>query len=117
MIAVELERTDGKHWHIQIGVVEKWVAGIVAGGFIGGLVWFASNVLDRLDKQAEAAIAASDRMGKMELNQAVQSGQLLTLSTQLSDVPALRTGQAELKVRVDALEEGQRELRHMRGLR
>lgn len=114
---MELERTDGRHWHFALGPVEKWVAVIVASGAVGGAIWFANNVLVRLDKQAEAAIVASDRMGKFELNQAVQSGQLLTLSTQLSDVPALRTGQAELKVRVDALEEGQRELRHMRGLR
>lgn len=107
---VELERTDGKHWHFALGPVEKWIVVIVATGFIGGGLmagrWFANKV-DALDDKTQTLVT----------QQAVTNGSLTTITTQLTDVPQLRRDVVELKVRVDSLEEGQRELRNMRGLK
>jgi hypothetical protein len=47
----------------------------------------------------------------------VANGSLLNISAQLTDVPQLRRDVVELKVRVEAVEEGQKELRQTRGLK
>ena len=107
---VELERTDGRHWHFQLGQVEKWVVLTCGALFVSGLVWFANNVTTRLDEQARA-------MALMTTQQAVANAQLLALTGQLTDIPQLRRDVVELNVRVDSLEEGHRELRQTRGAR
>lgn len=94
------------HW----GKAEKWIAGAVAalitgliGTLIGVLSSFGQNVTDRLDTQ-------NDKMQTVVTQQAVQSGQIGTLTTQLADVPRLTREMAEMKVRVDRHEQDIREL-------
>lgn len=102
--------TQDGHWTFRLGPVEKWVTGIVAATFLGGLLmggrWFALKV----DTQG-------DKIQTLVTQQAVANGALATISAQLTDVPQLRSDVVELKVRVQALEENQKELRSVRGLR
>lgn len=68
--------------------------------------WFALKV----DTQG-------DKIQTLVTQQAVANGALATISAQLTDVPQLRSDVVELKVRVQTLEENQKELRSVRGLR
>jgi uncharacterized protein YwgA len=83
---------------------------IVAAGFIGGLYWFGSNVLGRLDMQGDA-------IQKLATEQAVTNAQMTTLSAQLADVPSLTREMAEVKVQVKRNTDDIEELRKLRGLK
>ena len=96
---------DGRT-HISLGPVEKAIVGLCATALISSLAWFANKV----DKQGE-------QINKLVTQQAVANGSLLNISAQLTDVPQLRRDVVELKVRVEAVEEGQKELRQTRGLK
>lgn len=114
---MDLERAGHGRLHVALGPVEKWVVGIVASLAVGAVLWFANSVLVRLDAQASQSQAQSERMAKIETQQAVTNQQLATLNLQLADVPSLNRQMAELKVRVDNHDESIREVRQMRGLR
>jgi len=100
---------DGRT-HISLGPVEKWGAAVIATCFISGLGlagrWFAAKV----DTQGE-------KIQTLVTQQAVANGSLATISSQLTDVPQLRRDVVELRVRVEAVEESQKELRQTRNLK
>lgn len=103
---MDLQQNNTKAWHLSLGPIERWIAALVGAFFIAGVYWFAGKV----DKQG-------DQIQTLVTQQAVANGSLSTISSQLTDIPQLRRDVVEMKVRVDALEESQRELRQMRGLR
>lgn len=107
---MDVEKRGDTRWHFSLGPVERWIvllgATALVGGFVGAGKWFAGKV-DAQGEQIETLV----------IQQAVANQSLTTISAQLSDVPQLRRDVVELKVRVEALEEGQKELRGTRGLR
>lgn len=109
-MTMDLERTDSRHWHFALGPVERWVVAAVAAASVAAAYWFASSVTARLDEQARA-------LSMLTTQQAVANAQLLTLNGQLTDIPQMRSKMAEHEVQINALQESQRELRQMRGLR
>jgi len=96
---------DGRT-HLALGPVERWIVGVAATALVGSLAWFANKV----DKQGE-------QINRLVTQQAVANGSLQAITAQLTDVPQLRRDVVELKVRVDAVEESQKELRQTRGLK
>lgn len=116
-MTVDLERSDSKHWHFALGPVERWVVGIVAVGFIAGLVVIGNWFIQNQNEQSKGQKEQGEKIQTLVLQQAVANGTLSTITTQLTDVPQLRRDVVELKVRVDNLEQGQRELRQTRGAR
>lgn len=109
-MTVDLERQGSGRLHVALGPVERWVVRGVAAAFIGGLYWFGSNVIGRLDTQGEA-------IQKLATGQAVTNAQITTLSTQLADVPALTRQMAETRVQVERNTQDIAELRKLRGLK
>ncbi len=104
---MSVENTDGTT--IRWGKAEKWIAAgvsslitVLIGILIGVLTNFGSSVNSRLDKQ-------NDTLQSVKTEQAVQSGQIGTLTTQLADVPRLTRDMAEVKVRVERLEQDARD--------
>ena len=91
-------KSDGRS-HFVLGPVERWIIGIVGTGIVGVGWWLVSSMQTVLTQQA------------------VANQQLQTIGAQLTDVPQLRRDVVELKVRVEAVEEGQKELRQTRGLK
>lgn len=96
---------DGRT-QLALGPVERWIVVVAAGALVTSLGWFANKV----DKQGE-------QINKLVTQQAVANGALGGIASQLTDVPQLRRDNVELKVRVEALEEGQKELRQTRNLK
>src|SRR5690606_19194978 len=89
--------TDGRQ-RISLGPVERWIVGLVAAGFVSGGVWFGSNLMERMDRQAAAASKTNETLQSVVTQQAVMNGQVQTLTTQLADVPRLTREMAETKV-------------------
>jgi len=98
-------RRDGRT-HITLGPVEKAIVSLASAALVAALTWFANKV----DKQGE-------QINRLVTQQAVANGSLQAITAQLTDVPQLRRDVVELKVRVDAVEESQKELRQTRGLK
>lgn len=96
---MDIDRKPDGRLHFSLGPVEKTIVGAIATG-IGILIyWLISSMQTVLTQQA------------------VTNSQLSNLSGQLLDLPAIRAQNAELKVRVDGLEDDVRELRAVRGLK
>lgn len=102
-MTVDLKPQEGGRMHFSLGPVERWVVGICAAGIVAAGYWFMSSVNARLDRQNET-------LQVVVTGQAVQSGQIQTLTTQLADVPRLTREMAEIKVRVDRHEQDIRDL-------
>lgn len=100
---------DGR-LHFSLGPVERWFVFAGASALVAVLGWFANSITSRLDSLAEA-------QGSLKTQQAVTNAQLLTLSTQLADVPELTREMAELKVQTERNSEDIKELRNTRNLR
>lgn len=107
---VDLQRQPDGRLHFSLGVVERWVATVVAAAVVSAAYWFAASVMTRMDKQ-------NDTLQIVVTQQAVANGQIQTLSAQLADVPRMTRDITEMKVRVDRHEQDIKELRSMRGLR
>lgn len=107
---MDLQRKGNGLLHFALGPVEKWVAGIVAAAFVAGCWWFVNNVTGQLTALNAAQATQSTQL--QLLNQ-----QLQTLNLQLADMPSLRQGMVELKVRVEKHDEEIKELRSVRNLK
>ena len=105
-MSVDLKQDGAGRSHFVLGPVERWIVVSVAAGLVASLGWFANKV----DEQG-------DQINKLVTQAAVTNGSLLNISAQLTDVPQLRRDVVELKVRVESVEEGQKELRQTRGLK
>lgn len=106
---MDIERQDRSRWHFALGPVERWIVGIVAASLIGGVVWFVSALLTKLDTQGLT-------LDTLSVQQAVTNSQLESLRLQLADVPGLSVRLARTEVRLQAAEEEIKELRRMKGL-
>lgn len=107
---MEVTRTDGNHMQFKLGLAERWV---IAGAFALStfLLGYVFHTFDlRLEHQAES-------MQGVLTGQAVTNAQLIVLSQQLSDVPALTRDMAELKGQVNRNSTDIRDLQQMRHLR
>ena len=100
---------DGRQ-RVSLGPVERWIAGLVAAGFIAGGVWFGNNLMSRMDAQTAESREQNKTLQSVVTQQAVMNGQVQTLTTQLADVPRLTREMAEMKVRVDRHEQDIREI-------
>lgn len=107
-----MEIRKGEHGHRQfvLGPVEVGIASAIPAVLLMLLVFLGTTFTGQLGEQGKA-------ITELAKEQAVTNAQLLTLSQQLADVPALTRAQAELRVRVDRHDEDLRELRQMRGLK
>lgn len=83
-------------WHISLGPVEKAATALIGALLAAGAIWLIASVNTLLTQQA------------------VTNQQLLTISGQISGVPAMSTQVAELKVRVDQHDQDIRELEQLR---
>lgn len=114
---MDVEKRGDQRWHFALGPVERWIVVVVAGAFVAG-GWFGVDWFVESQKSQVAAQAKQgEKIQELVTQQAVANGTLATISAQLTDVPQLRSDVVELKVRVESLEEGQKELRNTRGLR
>lgn len=95
-MTVDAEHKRPGRWHIVLGPVEKWLGSAAAAGLLAMAYWLVTSVNTLLTQQA------------------VTNQQLLTISGQISGVPAMSTQVAELKVRVDQHDQDIRELKQLR---
>jgi hypothetical protein len=107
---MEITRTDSDHMQFKLGPIERWV---IAGGF-GLLVFLLGYVFRNFDTRLEVQAST---MQTLVTQQAVTNAQLQTLSQQLSDVPGLTRGMAEIKVQVERNSQDIHELQQVKGLR
>lgn len=107
---------DGQkvHW----GKAEKWIAtgigsllGLLFAAVLGLMTYFGTQMTKRMDTQNAAIDKQSEDIQAVKTEQAVQGGTLTTLTTQLADVPRLTRDMAEMKVRVERLEQDSRDNR------
>jgi len=105
-VTVDLEPKGDGRAHFTLGPIERW---LVAGSglmviAVGG--WFVKSINEQ-----------QTTLQTVVTQQAVTNSQLTTISGQLLDIPAIRANQAEMKIRVDRLEQDMREQRQTRGLK
>src|SRR3546814_3916682 len=98
-MAMDLERRDDGRMHFSLGPVEKWLAVLCGLAMAGTGAWQVRSTQSLL------------------IQAAVTNEQLRVLNAQATDWLELRDDVTELKVRVDSLEQGQQELRKLRGLK
>lgn len=98
-------KPDGRQ-HFTLGPIEKLgvVGALALVATVGG--WFVASI----NKQQTT-------LQTLVTQQAVTNSQLTTISGQLLDIPAIRANQAEIKIRVDRLEQDMREQRQTKGLK
>lgn len=108
--------TNGQtvHW----GKAEKWIAAgvgsliaLLFAVLISLLAYFGRQMTTGIEEQKAALSKQSEAIQSVKTEQAVQSGTLTTLTTQLADVPRLTRDMAEMKVRVERLEQDSRDNR------
>lgn len=80
------------------------------------------NVMEALIIAALVAVGAlifrlNDSVTRLQVAAENTNRQLIALQTQLADVPALSQRVSRNEVKIEALEEGQKELRSIRGLK
>ena len=107
-MTMEIERQQDGRWHFALGVVERWVVGVVAAIAIGVVVLGFNSVKDQLSKQ-------NDLIDDLVQKQAVTNVQMVQLQAQLADIPRMLRDMAELRVRVDRNTDDIHELRGKRG--
>lgn len=95
-MTVDLKPESGGRWHFTLGPVEKAATALIGTLLAAGAIWLIASVNTLLTQQA------------------VTNQQLLTISGQISGVPAMSTQVAELKVRVDQHDQDIRELKQLR---
>lgn len=105
---MEVQHAQDGNWHFKLGPVERWVVGLGAFVLVSVCGLGVNSFKDQQAKQG-------DTMQTLVTQMAVANGQLATLSTQLADVPALTRQMAEIKVRVDRLEQDTKDMRATRG--
>lgn len=98
-MSVDLQDKGYGRTHVSLGPVEKWGVTAIGAAVIGVGWWLVTSMQAVLTQQA------------------VTNQQLTNIGAQLTDVPQLRSQNAELKVRVDRLESDVKELRSMRNLK
>jgi len=98
-VTVDVQRGGEGHWTFRLGPVEKAIVSAIGAAVVGVGWWLVSS------------------MQTVMTQQAVTNQQLLAISAQLADVPALSRRMAEHQVRLDRLESDMKELRATRNLR
>lgn len=86
--------------------IERRKLNITEGLILAALVGLATLIFRLNDSVTRLQVAAE-----------TTNRQLISLQTQLADVPALSQRVSRNEVKIEALEEGQRELRGMKGLK
>lgn len=107
---MEAQAEENGNYRFKLGPVEKWIVGLGATAIVVVAGWAASSVNTQLQD-------TTAKLNTLITQQAVTNQQLMNLSTQMADIPQLRTQMTELKVRVDRHDEDLKELRNTRGLR
>ena len=107
---MELEPREGGRMHFKLGPIELWVVGIIAFAFIGGCGKFVNSINSKMDEMVKV-------QQQLTTQQAVTNQQILTLSAQLSDVPALSQRVSKLEVQMEQQTAETAELRRLRGLK
>lgn len=100
---------DGR-MHFALGPVERAVVVILTGVLvtIGWRAWDAS--LAREARLAAQYAVLNDKLSDVAKQQAVQTGQMQTLTTQLADMPRIAREVAEIKVQVSRHEQDIRDI-------
>ena len=99
---MDIERDDPGHWHTQFGQAEKWIVGVGALA-LAALIstgWFSMQ----------------SKLENIQVQQAVTNAQLLSINSQMADIPGLRQKVAENTVVIKRNTDDIGELRRMKGL-
>lgn len=105
-----LEPTPDGRWHFALGPVEKWVVGLGAALIVTVAAWTANSVNGQLSAMAET-------LQRLSTQQAVTNSQLLSMNSQLADVPSLKLEIAKHAVQIEQNKQDVKELRQTRGLK
>ncbi len=116
-MTVDLTRQQDGRRQITLGVVEWWIVGSGASLLFVLVGMIYTGITGKLSEQGATQKDMQLVMQTMAQQQAVTSGQITTLTSQLADIPQMRTNVAEIKVRVDRHEQDIKEIRANRGLR
>lgn len=114
---MDLERKSAGRLHFALGPVEKWVVSSGAALLVVLLGLVYSGITSKIDSQQKGQERTNDTMQQVVRQQAVTNSQLASINLQLANVPGLTERVSRVEVRVESLEEGQRELRGLRGAR
>lgn len=107
---MDVVKDAGGHRRFILGPVEASLMAAVPVALVTVCVWVAQGAFSKLD---ELSKQSSQQAGQLQ----AMTVQLTAMNATLAGVPQLTTQYAKLEVRVDSLEENQRELRQLRGLR
>lgn len=91
---------DGRR-RFSLGPVELWIVGVCALAIVVLLGSFANSFIERMDKQEQASAKQNEQLQTLVTQQAVTNSQLITLSTQLADIPTITRQVAVLKAEQD----------------
>lgn len=116
-MTVDLTRQQDGRRTITLGVVEWSIVGAGASLLFLLVGMLYTGITGKIGEQAVTQKDMQAVMQTMAQQQAVTSGQITTLTSQLADIPQMRTNVAEIKVRVDRHEQDIKEIRANRGLR
>lgn len=93
-----IERNHQGDGRVHLGKME-WAVVVL---LLSGVAWGWQQQIERLGSIEKA-------VGELNTQSAVQTGQITTLTTQLADVPRLTREMAEMKVRVERVEQDVRD--------
>ena len=91
---MEIDRQDESHWRFALASADKWVIASILAVLVSVLGYIGHGFSNQLSTQG-------DTLQRIVVQQAVTNAQMLTLSSQLADVPGLSRTIAEVKVKVE----------------
>lgn len=107
---IESDATGAQPHRITLGPIEKIIAALAVSAMVGMPVYLWKKAEARADDQ-DITLRAVDTRTQ------VMSQQMATISSQLADIPTLRTQMAENKVQITRNTQDIAELRDMKGLK
>lgn len=105
--------------HLTLGPIERRIVAAAGLVLVSVLMWFANTVLQTKDVVQKAA--TQDSVSRISEQQAVITARLSDLTLQMSDVPSMKTLQAQQQLQIEQnrkdIEKTQRDLDTVRSLR
>lgn len=116
---MDISRQETGRVHLTLGPVERKIVTIAASIIVMVLGWFALAVLQT--KEAVQKAATQDSVSRISEQQAVMTARLSDLTMQMSDVPGMKTTQAEHRMQLEQnrkdIKKAQRDIETLRSLR
>ena len=91
---MEIDRQDESHWHFALAPSDKWIIASILAMLVSVLGYIGHGFSSQLYEQGQT-------LQHIVVQQAVTNAQMLTLSSQLADVPGLARAVAEAKIKMD----------------